>query len=165
MPTMPGGGGGASNAGGAAASPCATPEPLRVTLQATARLNPGEKGEALAVVVRLYQLKGTGKLQGSGFDDLLDHDKDALGDELVATTELTINPGDRLDPPVVRNPEAAYVAAVALFRRPAGNTWRAVKRLAPPDAQHCRAGPDTKGSATFGGPARFILDENRIDLR
>jgi type VI secretion system protein VasD len=147
--------------------PCTTPEPLRVTLVATAQLNPGEKGEPLAAVVRLYQLKGTGKLQGAAFDDILDHDKDALGDELVAMNEVTISPGDRLEPPIVRNPESAYLAAVALFRRPAGSTWRAVKKLPPPDPQHCQStrAPKRLLSPSPAAATRFVLDENRIDLR
>jgi type VI secretion system protein VasD len=136
-----------------------------MTLQASARINLGEKGEALATVVRVYQLKGTGKLQGAGFDDVLDRDKETLGDEMVAVSEVTINPGDKVDPPITRNPEAVYVAAVALFRRPAGTTWRGVKKLAPPDPQHCQAGVAAKRSASPGGTTRFVLDENRIDLR
>src|SRR4051812_25796159 len=65
---------------GAAPAPkaCAAPEPLHVSLTASVRLNPGEKGEALATVVRIYQLKGVGKMIGVSFDDLLDHDKDTL---------------------------------------------------------------------------------------
>jgi len=59
-------------------SACSAPEPLHVSLTASARLNPGEKGEALATVVRIYQLKGVGKMMGVSFDDLLDHDKDTL---------------------------------------------------------------------------------------
>lgn len=146
-----------------AAPPCTTPEPLRISLQGSQRLNPGEKGEALAVVVRVYQLKGMGKLQSAAFDDLLDRDKETLGDELLGSAiEVTINPGERLDPAIVRHAEAGYVAAVALFRRPAGNTWRSMRRLPPPDPQHCH--PDKKASPP-PGPLRFVLDENRIDLR
>jgi type VI secretion system protein VasD len=146
--------------------PCTTPEPLRVTLQASTQLNPGEKGEPLAAVVRIYQLKGTGKLQGAAFDDVLDHDKEALGDELVATNEVTISPGDRVEPPIVRNPESTYVAAVALFRRPAGTTWRALKKLSPPDPQHCHPVRGAKRGPSGGATTtRFVLDENRIDLR
>lgn len=164
--------------------PCTTPEPLGLTLQASAQVNPGEKGEALATVVRLYQLKGTGKLQGASFDDILDHDKETLGEDFVGVSELTINPGETLDPPLVRSPDANYLAAVALFRRPAGTTWRAVQRLAPPDPQHCHP-PDAKKSDQNGGKdktdkkdrnanlgaissrpvTRFTLDENRVNLR
>ena len=145
--------------------PCATPEPLKVTLKASAQINPGEKGEALATVIRIYQLKGTSKLQGASFDDLLDRDKDVLGDELAGATEVTINPGDTVEPPLVRSPEAGYIAAVALFRRPAGNTWRAMKRLAPPDPQHCHPAKGGTGAMQNDNTVRFSVDENRVDIR
>lgn len=149
-------------------APCTTPEPLRVTLQASPRINPGEKGEPLAVVVRLYQLKGTTKLQGAGFDDLLDRDKEILGDEIVASQEVTINPGEKLEPPLSRNPEAQYMAAVALFRRPAGTTWRTARRLLAPDPLFCHPGAAQAAKTVgFGSDTSilFLLDENRIDTR
>jgi len=147
-----------------AAAPCTTPEPLRVNVRASARLNPGEKGEALATVVRIYQLKGVAKLTGASFDDLLDHDKDTLGDDLLGQQEITINPGDQATPPLQRNPDAGYLLAVALFRQPAGTNWRAVKKLTAPDPDYCHAG-DGKKTPAYDSSVRFFLDENRIELR
>jgi type VI secretion system protein VasD len=144
------------------APPCTTPEPLRVNIQASSRLNPGERGEALATVVRLYQLKGSAKLSGASFDDLLDHDRDALGDEFLAVQEVTVNPGDKTDPPATRNAEATYLAAVALFRQPAGTTWRAIVKLPTPDPQHCH---QPAGAATGSSVMRISLDGNRLELR
>ena len=141
--------------------PCKGPEPLRVVLTATSRLNPGEKGEALATVVRLYQLKGIAKLMGVSFDDLLDHDKDTLGEDFIAVQDVTINPGERLEPTVVRNPDTNYLLAVALFRQPAGTTWKTTKRLNPPNPQFC----DDGAQASNDGTVRLALDENRIELR
>jgi type VI secretion system VasD/TssJ family lipoprotein len=148
-------------AGPAAPPPCTTPEPLRVSIAASKRLNPGEHGEALATVVRLYQLKGSGKLTGASFDELLDHDKDALGEDYLSMQEVTINPNDKVDPPMNRNADAAYIAAVALFRQPAGTTWRAIKKLPAPDPQHCHATP----AAAAANATQIFLDENRLELR
>lgn len=138
---------------------CPPAPPLRVIMAASTRLNPGESSEALAVVVRVYQLKGIGKLTGVSFDDLLDHDKEALGEDFLGVQEVTINPGERLEPRVVRNADAGYLLAVALFRRPAGTTWKVVRKLAPTDAEYCRT--DAKSDATVG----LYLDENRIESR
>ena len=143
--------------------PCAKPQPLKLGLTASARLNPGEKGEALATVVRVYQLKGIAKLTGASFDDLLDHDKDALGEDLLGVQEQTINPGESLEVPIPRNPETNYLLAVALFRRPAGTTWKVVRKLTPPDLYYCHAPSDRR--QTNDGTVRFQLDENRIELR
>lgn len=153
-------------AGAPAQQACAAPEPLRLSLTASARLNPGEKGEALATVVRIYQLKGVGKMMGVSFDDLLDHDKDTLADDFLAMQEVTINPGDKLEPPVVRNADARYVLAVALFRQPTGTTWKVTKRLSSPDPDYCHTPQPAKGTqAANDSTVRLFLDENRIELR
>jgi type VI secretion system VasD/TssJ family lipoprotein len=160
-----------------APAPCPTPEPMRVSLQASQRLNPGERGEALATVVRLYQLKGTAKIANASFDDLLDHDRDALGEDFLSVQEVTINPGDRLDPAIQRNPDTTTLGAVALFRQPAGTTWRAIVKLSPPDPQYCHPPKDNKDSKNsktdttkndaklLDNVTRIFLDENRLELR
>lgn len=157
--------GACSHAPPAPVAPCTSPEPLRISVAASPRLNPGEKGEALATVVRVYQLKTTGKLVGASFDDLLDRDRETLADDFLAVQELTINPGDKVDPPVVRHADAAHVAAVALFRQPSGSTWRATRKLLPADPQHCHKAAGKPGKAPPEHNARFYLDENRIELR
>ncbi|MEP6651877.1 MAG: type VI secretion system lipoprotein TssJ [Myxococcales bacterium] len=142
--------------------PCASPESQRVSLAASASLNPGENGEALATVVRLYQIRSTGKLTGVSFDDLLDRDKDTLGEDLLGVQEVTLNPGEKLEQPVKRKPETAYLMAVALFRQPTGTTWRVVKKLAPPNPQHCHAPAKAPGA---NDTVRLYLEENRLELR
>ena len=113
--------------------------------------------------MRIYQLKDVDKLELASLDDLLDHDRDTLGDELAAVQEVTINPGDRMSPPIARNPEAAYLVAVALFRRPTALTWRVVKKLPAVDPQYCHA-KDPVGAAARSTIA-LALDENRIEIR
>jgi type VI secretion system protein VasD len=142
---------------------CPSPEPLRINLRATAQLNLSDKGEPLATVVRVYQLKGTGKIAVASFDDLLDHDKDALGEDFVAMQEITVNPGTTLDPPLVRSPEATHVAVVALFRKPASTTWRTIEKLPAPDPQYCHPTPaDKKGAAPKDPTLHVRLDESRV---
>jgi len=159
----------AGAAGPAAPAPCPTPEPLKIVLQASAHTNPGEKGEALATVVRLYQLKGITKLTGTSFDDLLDHDKEALADEFLGVQEVTVNPGERQEPPVARNADANFLMAVALFRQPTGTTWKAIKKLLPANPDHCHPPAAEKGNTPPppppDGTVRFFIDENRIELR
>src|SRR4051812_18393203 len=60
------------------APPCPEPEPLKLVLQGTDRLNPSEKGEPLAMAVRIYQLKGSNKIADASFSDILDNDKTVL---------------------------------------------------------------------------------------
>jgi type VI secretion system protein VasD len=146
--------------------PCTSPEPLRVAIKASARVNLSEKGEALATVVRLYQLKTTAKLAAASFDEVMDHDHDALGDDFVSVQEVTMNPGERLTPPLARSPDASFLAAVALFREPAGIAWRAFSKLPPPDPQHCHRADGAAGQPPAGARGvQFLLDENRLELR
>ena len=148
------------------AATCPAPEPLRIGLTASPRLNPGEKGEALATVVRLYQLKGVAKLTGVSFDDLLDHDKETLADDFLSVQEVTVNPGEKLDPPAVRNPDSRFLLAVALFRQPTGTTWRVTMKLGSPNPDYCHSPAEAaKGAAPNDGGVRLFLDENRIELR
>jgi type VI secretion system protein VasD len=144
--------------------PCPDPEPLRLVLAASDRLNPGERGEPLATVVRIYQLKGASKISGSAFEEMLDRDKDTLGDELVSAKELTINPADRIDPALTRGDGVNYVAVVALFRQPGATFWRAIIRMPAPDPNHCRnsrPGPRRRPPRTF----EAFLDQNRVEIR
>jgi type VI secretion system protein VasD len=140
-----------------AAPPCSDPEPLHLVLRASERLNPGDKGEPLATAVRVYQLKSSGKISDAGFEELLDNDKAVLADDLLGMQELTLHPAERLDPPVVRMDGAQYLAVVALFRQPAGTSWRVLYHLPTLDPQHCHK----KSTA----PVQMVLEENRVELR
>jgi type VI secretion system protein VasD len=144
-------------------APCPDPEPLRLVVTGSERLNPGERGEPLATVVRIYQLKSAGKISGANFEEMLDRDKDTLGDELVSSRELTLNPADRVDPALTRGEAVNYVAVVALFRQPGGTFWRAIYRLPPPDPTYCRQSRNRRRRA----PRVFeaFLDENRVEIR
>ena len=137
--------------------PCPDPEPLHLALFGSERLNPGDRGEPLATVVRIYQLKRPDKLSDATFDQLLDNDKTALGEDLVGMQEVTLHPAERLDPPVQRKDEVQYLAVVGLFRQPAGTSWRVLYHLPTPDPQHCH-----KKSS---GLVQMVLVENRVELR
>jgi type VI secretion system protein VasD len=143
--------------------PCPDPEPLRLLVSASDRLNPGERGEPLATVVRIYQLKAQSRIVGAAFEEMLDRDKDVLGEELVSARELTLNPADRLDPALTRGDGVNYVAVVALFRQPGGTFWRAIVHLPPPDPQYCRPSRTRRKRPVKIYEA--FLDENRVEIR
>jgi type VI secretion system protein VasD len=145
-------------------SPCTTPEPIRLTLTASPRLNPGDQGEPLATTVRIYQLKDTAKLVESSLDRLLDGDRGILADDFVSVLELTLYPGERAAPPIVRGEGANAIAVVAFFRRPEGPSWRAIRKLPPPDPQHCH-GIVATPAALAASQLRFTLEQSRIEMR
>ncbi len=147
-----------------APSPCPAPEPIRISLTASRSLNPGEHGESLATTVRIYELKDTQKLIESSPDRLLDRDRAILGDDLVSEQELTLYPGDRAAPTLVRGAGATSVAVVAFFRQPMGPSWRAIRRLPPPNPQYCH-GIVATPAALAAAQLRFTLEGSRVELR
>jgi len=145
-------------------SPCTTPEPVRLSLTASMRLNPGENGESLATTVRIYQLKDTGKLIEASLDRILDGDRAVLGEDFVSVQELTLYPGEKAAPVMVRGEGATSLAVVAMFRRPVGPSWRAIRKLPAPDPQHCHAKVTTP-AAMAASQMKFTLEESRVDMR
>jgi type VI secretion system protein VasD len=148
----------------AAPSPCTTPEPVRLLLTTSPQLNLDENGQALATTVRIYQLRDTAKLVESSVDRILDNDRAVLAEDLVAVQELTLYPAERAAPVMVRGEGASYVAVVAMFRRPNGPSWRAIRKLLPPDPQHCH-GTAATPQAMAAALLKFTLEENRVEMR
>ncbi len=112
------------------APPCKEPE-LKVTVRGSDRLNMDEAGRSLAVVVRVYQLKSLKTLEEADFDQVWQHDKETLGEDLISVDEVTVDPSDKKVVPVKRVLDARYLVAVGLFRKPDGIAWRATRNLAP----------------------------------
>ena len=145
-------------------SPCPTPEPIRLYLTASTQLNPDENGESLATTVRIYQLKDTGRLVESSLDRILDGDRAVLGEDFISVQELTLYPGEKAAPAMVRAEGATSLAVVAMFRRPVGPSWRAIRKLPPPDPQHCHGTVGTP-AALAASQMKFTLEDSRVDMR
>jgi type VI secretion system protein VasD len=118
-------------------APCRDTEPLSLLIDGAANLNPGPDGQPLPTVVRLYQLRGTARLQGASLDEIARNDRGLLADEVLEIREVTLMPGGREMPDLHRNPQCTHVAITALFRRPHAASWRAVAPVPPPDPLHC----------------------------
>ncbi len=120
--------------------PCNIPEEGNLTVEATERLNPDEKGRPLPTIVRVYQLKGLGEIELASFEKIWREAEDTLAETLVVADEFTIYPGQTVKRTFERDPAANYLVGVAIVRRPAGQTWRTIIDLpAPADAQRCAA--------------------------
>lgn len=106
------------------AAPRAKVIPLR--LWAGANLNSGTDNKSLAVVVKVYRLRDGERFERAPFSAFLDEDaeRDALGDDLISTTEIVLQPGQRHEIGERLPPEAGTLGVVALFRSPAQGRWR-----------------------------------------
>lgn len=98
--------------------------PLR--LYAADNLNAGAGTRPLALVVRVYQLRGLQRFEQAPFDAFLDEDAEraALGSDLVVANEVLLTPGQRHEFQERVAADASHLGVVALFRSPASSRWR-----------------------------------------
>ncbi len=117
--------------------PC-PPVEAKVALTATARVNASPEGEGRPVQVRLYQLQSDAKLRGAAFEEIWQKDQEVLQTDLKSVTEYTVFPGKTQVVSLKRNPEAHFLALVALFREPKGKDWFLTYELEqPPETPPC----------------------------
>ncbi|MBP1595388.1 MAG: uncharacterized protein H6Q05_765 [Acidobacteria bacterium] len=125
-------------------------EPVKVSmvLNAATNVNPDVGGQALSVVVRVYQLKDKGRIEAADYNAIWKSDRETLSDDLLERQERVVQPGTQEMLELQANPMANYIAAVALFRNPAGDTWRRIIPVSKNKAQKLT----------------FTLRENTIEL-
>lgn len=119
-----------------------------------------ESGQSLAVVIRVYQLKSPKTIEDAEFEQIWQHDRETLSDDVLSAVELTLAPNDLKVLNVKRVEDARYLAAIGLFRRPNGLAWRAI-RLIP---TVCKGGAPMK-KATKEIPIEFLAEDYRIEAR
>lgn len=107
---------------------CAAPQ-IRLDLHATPHLNPSDEGQALPVVVRVYQLKDPRGFEESPFEDLWKQDLTILGADALSRQELVMQPGIRRDLTWQRHPGATHLGVMAVFRDPTTPDWRDIRSL------------------------------------
>ncbi len=118
--------------GGAPAKEDKPPAPapvLRVAVAATADTNRGPAGQALPIVVRLYELKAQGAFSGADFFSLYDREAKTLGGELIAREELTLTPGQARQIVKPLDPQVRYLGVLGAFRDIDRADWRALVPL------------------------------------
>jgi len=123
--------------------PGETPAEIVVVVSAAERLNRDASERSLPTWVRLYQLSGTATLEQAELEATWADGEATLGDAVLAVEEHVVHPGQEQAWTLERKPEARYLAAVALYREPAGTAWRGAMRL--PGPARCKS---TKPVAT-----------------
>jgi type VI secretion system protein VasD len=102
-----------------------------LTVVASPRLNSTTDGEPRPVLMRIYQLREDNRLQNADFEQVWKDDKASLGDDVVMRDEIYVYPESRTNMRFVRNPEARFVAAAALYRGYQGKSWFLAFELPP----------------------------------
>jgi type VI secretion system protein VasD len=99
------------------------PTPVKIAINADAAVNPGENGEPSPVVVRVYELKGIKAFNNASYFDF-DKEAEALGPDLIKSSEYELIPGSSKEYKSDISSEAAYVGVVASFRNIQTAQWR-----------------------------------------
>ena len=149
---------------GRAPAPAPTPEPLPHPPARRRPLNLSEKGEALATVVRVYQLKGHGQDLGRLVR------RPARSRQGRARRGLRGGAGGDDQPGRPRSIRRSSAAPT----RPTSRSWRCsasrpappgatIEKLPPPDPQYCHPAPADKKAPAPKDPTLHVrLDESRI---
>lgn len=126
----------------------------RLAFTATQSLNQDDSGEALPVVVRVYQLRGKDKFQRATFTELWKKDKELLEGDLLDRKELTVHPDSEtlLDLDLNVKQGAAFFGVMVLFRKPDVTSW---KELVP---------AETSSLNPFTPKRKLVLDHYTIKM-
>jgi type VI secretion system protein VasD len=125
-----------SASGGPATSappPGCEPPQLEIFLQADALVNLAETGQPMPVEVRALLLRDRAVFDTLDFETVWQRSQEVLDKQLVASTSLTVYPGKLKIYPLKSTPEVAYVALVAIFRKPEANGWKYVVDVRQPN--------------------------------
>lgn len=153
-------------------TPVEAPKPCDVqivTLKIYAgdNINPNETNNPRPVVVRLYQLKDSIRMENAKYDDILLRDKETLVDDLMKVDEVVVFPNDLVEIKFERIKEAAFLAGVALFYQPKGQSWKTFYQfpMAPGEAAKCGGGPDAgeAGAGVAEPQVSFYVESTKID--
>ncbi|NWK78832.1 type VI secretion system lipoprotein TssJ [Aquitalea sp. LB_tupeE] len=91
---------------------------LKLDFTAREAINPDERGHALSVVVRVYQLRDGKAFARASYEQLLSQDRETLGDEMLARHDLLLRPGASTSLNAAVEPDTSQIAVVALLRQP-----------------------------------------------
>lgn len=116
-------------AGCSALSPYSHMTKLDLTLTATDQLNLDINGRPSPVVVRLYELKHPVAFESTDFFTLYQRPKEALSQDMVATEEHELRPGETLSLKLSIDPDSRFVGVMAAYRDLDQAQWRRVQAI------------------------------------
>ena len=162
-------------AGGATVGCSSTPPPeapkpcdkqiVTLDLYGAGNINPNENGNPRPVVIRLYQLQSDLNLQNARYDDILLKADEILGKDIMKMDEVNLFPNDHLQIKFERIKEASYLAGVALFHGPKGQSWKTFYEfpLAPGEASCAGRAVGDAGAGVADPHTAFFVEAAKID--
>ena len=108
--------------GGCASAP--KPVVAKLTLEASADLNPDQRGRPSPVTVKLFELKSAAGFDKADFFSLFDRERETLGPELVGRDELVLRPNDKIVQERKLAPEVQFIGILVGYRDLERSQWR-----------------------------------------
>lgn len=118
-------------AGCSAFSPYSTQTRLALTLAGNDLLNPDINGRPSPVVVRLLELKNPVGFETGDFFSLYSRTSATLAQDLIASEELELRPGETAALKLHVQPRSRFVGVMAAYRNLSETRWRYVIELEP----------------------------------
>lgn len=97
---------------------------IGINISVSTQVNPDINERPSPIVVRVYQLKSLGSYKESDFYGLFDDYEAVLGEDLIGSEQLHLNPGDTRTLKSSVSPETQYIAVIAAFRDINQAMWR-----------------------------------------
>lgn len=104
---------------------------LELKVKASDRVNPDEQGRPAPILVRVYELQSSGVFENADFFSLQDKSKPVLGNEVLATEELILQPGGESVIHLDSNPKTVALGVIAEYRALHQSNWRVLHKLPP----------------------------------
>lgn len=103
-----------------------TTKQYKVAIFSGENLNTTKSGKSLSLVTKVYVLRSSDKLAQLTPDQLAteENEKNALGEDLISTREVTLLPGKSYEISLVVPGDAIAIGVVGMFRAPYANRWR-----------------------------------------
>ncbi len=102
------------------------PRVIRFDLEGGKKMNPDDRGAALPVMVRIYQLKEKEAAEKADFMALWKSDRAILEADLVERQETTLFPEGKQTMLVSQKKGVRYIMVVALVRKHQETKWREI---------------------------------------
>lgn len=103
----------------------------KMTLQATAAVNPDRNGRPSPIEVRIYELASRSAFDALDFDAAWSNAEVVLGDQLLSSSEHVLLPRQAQINRIELSPEAAFIAVVAAYRDINKARWKLVYPVRP----------------------------------
>lgn len=134
------------------------PRNVLLRMHAATRLNVSERGQPLALAVRLYKLRQKDAFEGTPYAAFLDpqQERERLGADLVDVREIMLVPGQRYEVTESVTREARHIGIVALFHNPAAGHWRTTLSSVDAERDGVTIGLHACALNVAGGPASAV---------